>query len=121
MQEFTVNGFPAATATATGEAWSFRLFAVRFGSDVYRFIYAAKTMTPEIDRSFRELIETFRRLSLKEASEVQPLHIKIVTVARPRYRGDARPPHGDPSIIRSSACAPSTGSGHTTRSSRDSR
>jgi predicted Zn-dependent protease len=79
VQEFTVNGFPAATATATGEAWSFRLFAVRFGSDVYRFIYAAKAMTPEIDRSFRESIETFRRLSLKEASEVQPLHIKIVT------------------------------------------
>jgi predicted Zn-dependent protease len=79
VQEFAVNGFPAATATATGEAWSFRLYAVRFGSDVYRFIYAAKNRTPEIDRSFRDSIETFRRLSLKEASEVQPLHLKIVT------------------------------------------
>ena len=80
VQEFTVNGFPAATATATGEAWSFRLYAVRFGSEVYRFIYAAKKRTPEIDRSFRDSIETFRRLSLKEASEVQPLHLNIVTV-----------------------------------------
>ncbi len=80
VQEFAVNGFPAATATATGESWSFRLYAVRFGSDVYRFIYAAKNRTPEIDRSFRESIESFRRLSLKEASEVQPLHLKIVTV-----------------------------------------
>src|SRR5579862_2402226 len=80
VQEFTVNGFPAATATATGEAWSFRLYAVRFGSEVYRFIYAAKNRTPEIDRSFRDSIETFRRLSLKEASEVQPLHLNIVTV-----------------------------------------
>ena len=45
VEEFTVNGFPAATATAKGEQWSFRLFAVRFGSDVYRFIFAAKNMT----------------------------------------------------------------------------
>jgi predicted Zn-dependent protease len=80
VQELTLNDFPAATATATGDNWSFRLFAVRFGSDVYRFIFAAKNKTPDIDRSFQESIETFRRLSLKEASEVRPLHLKIVTV-----------------------------------------
>src|ERR1700688_980113 len=34
IEEFTINGFPAATATATGEQWSFRLYAARFGSDV---------------------------------------------------------------------------------------
>jgi predicted Zn-dependent protease len=79
-QDVTVNGLPAATATATGDNWSFRLYAVRFGSEVYRFIFAAKTKTPEIDRSFRETMETFRRLTLKEASEVRPLRLKIVTV-----------------------------------------
>jgi predicted Zn-dependent protease len=80
VEEFTVNGFPAATATATGEQWSFRLFAVRFGSDVYRFIYAAKDKTAQIDRSFRESIATFRRMTLKESEQVHPLHLKIVTV-----------------------------------------
>jgi predicted Zn-dependent protease len=80
VEEFTVNGFPAATATATGEQWSFRLFAVRFGSDVYRFIYAAKNKTPQIDRSFRESVATFRRMSLKESKQVHPLRLKIVTV-----------------------------------------
>ncbi len=80
IEEFAVNGFPAATATATGEQWSFRLFAVRFGSDVYRFIYAAKNKTAQIDRSFRESIATFRRMSLKESEQVHPLHLKIVTV-----------------------------------------
>ena len=45
VEEFNVNGFPAATATASGDQWSFRLFAVRFGSDVYRFIFAAKNRT----------------------------------------------------------------------------
>ena len=80
IEEFTVNGFPAATATATGEQWSFRLFAVRFGSDVYRFIFAAKNRTAQVDRSFRESIESFRRMSLKESAQVHPLRLKVVTV-----------------------------------------
>ena len=80
VEEFTVNGFPAATATASGDDWSFRLFAVRFGSDVYRFIFAAKNRTPQVDRSFRESIATFRRMSLKESAQVHPLRLKIVTV-----------------------------------------
>ncbi len=80
VAEFSLNGFPAATATAHGEQWSFRLFAVRFGSDVYRFIFAAKAMTAEADGSFRESIMTFRRMSLKESQQIKPLHIKIVTV-----------------------------------------
>ena len=78
----TVNGFPAATATAKGKQWSFRLFAVRFGSDVYRFIFAARTMTAAADRSFQNSIESFRRMSLKESRAVRPLRLKIVTVRR---------------------------------------
>ncbi len=57
VQAFSVNGFPAATATAAGKDWSFRLYTVRFGSDVYRFIFAAKIddaagrpRVPRIDR-----------------------------------------------------------------------
>jgi predicted Zn-dependent protease len=80
VEEFAINGFPAATATAGGQQWSFRLFAVRFGSDVYRFIFATKSKTAAIDRSFRESIATFRRMSLKESAEVKPLRLKIVSV-----------------------------------------
>ncbi len=80
IEEFTINGFPAATAAATGEQWAFRLFAVRFGSDVYRFIFAAKNKTAAVDRSFRESVATFRRMSLKESEQVHPLRLKIVTV-----------------------------------------
>jgi predicted Zn-dependent protease len=80
LEQFTVNGFPAATASAKGEKWSFRIFALRFGSDVYRFIFAAKEMNPQSDRSYREAVATFRRMSLKESAEVKPLHLKIVTV-----------------------------------------
>jgi len=81
IEDITINGFPAATATASGDSWSFRIYAVRFGSDVYRFIFAAKSKSAQIDRQFRESVMTFRRLSLKESSEIRPLRLKIVTVA----------------------------------------
>jgi predicted Zn-dependent protease len=81
VEEFTVNGFPAATVAASGTGWAFRLFAVRFGSDVYRFIFAAKNRTEQADRAFRESVMTFRRMTLKESEQVKPLHLKIVTVA----------------------------------------
>lgn len=80
VEEFAVNGFPAATATAGGGSWSFRIFAVRFGSDVYRFIFAAKARTAQVDRAFRESIMSFRRMTLKEGQQVKPLRLKIVTV-----------------------------------------
>ena len=80
VEEFTVNGFPAATATAAGDEWSFRLFAVRFGSDVYRFIFAAKDRTTQVDHSFRESIASFRRMSLQESAQIHPLRLKIVII-----------------------------------------
>jgi predicted Zn-dependent protease len=80
VEEFSVNGFLAATAAASGNGWSFRLFALRFGSDVYRFIFAAKARTEQSDRAFRESVMTFRRMTLKESEQVKPLHLRIVTV-----------------------------------------
>lgn len=81
VQEMTVGGFPAATATAKGEDWWFRLFVVRYGKEVFRFIFATKSKSPEIDRTFRESMNSFRRLSLAEATAAKPLRIKVVTVA----------------------------------------
>jgi len=80
IEGLTISGFPAATATAKGDQWAFRLFAVRFGSDVYRFIFAAKHMTPEVDRAFRDSIGTFRRMSLAESKAARPLRLRILTV-----------------------------------------
>jgi predicted Zn-dependent protease len=80
VEELFVNDLPAATATAIGNQWAFRLYVVRFGSEVYRFIFATKNRTPETDRTFRESIQTFRRLSLQEIHSTKPLHLKIVKV-----------------------------------------
>jgi predicted Zn-dependent protease len=81
VEAVVINGLPAATATAKGDQWVFRLYAVRFGTDVYRFIFASKRMTAEVDHAFRESVGTFRRMTLAESQAAKPLHIKIVTVA----------------------------------------
>ena len=80
VQPLTINGFTAATARAKGDNWNFRLYAIRFGSDVYRFIFAAKKSTAETDRLFRQSVDTFRRLTLAEIRQIQSLHVRVVTV-----------------------------------------
>jgi predicted Zn-dependent protease len=80
LEETSINGFPAATAAAKGDQWDFRLYAIRFGSDVYRFIFATKHNSPESDRIFRESVGTFRRMSLAEIESAKPLRLQVVTV-----------------------------------------
>ncbi len=80
VESLSVNGFSAATAVARGEQWSFRMFAIRFGSDVYRLIFAARNLTPELDKQFRAAAETFRRVSSDEADSVKPLRLRTVSV-----------------------------------------
>ena len=80
IETTNINGFPAATAIARGEEWTFRLYALRFGSDVYRFIFASKQQSAEIDRAFREAVASFRRMTVAEIEAARPLRLKIVTV-----------------------------------------
>jgi predicted Zn-dependent protease len=78
-EDLSINGFPAASAQARGEQWQFKVYALRFGSDVYRFIFATKEKTTESDRNARETVNSFRRLSLEEIQAARPLRIKIIT------------------------------------------
>jgi predicted Zn-dependent protease len=80
VAEFNVSGFPAATATAAGDHWTFRLYVVRFGSDVYRVIFAAKNRTEAVDRTFRDSLNTFRRMTVAEMQQAKPLRLKVVMV-----------------------------------------
>ena len=81
VEDVGISGSMAATATAKTDQWAFRLYAIRFGSDVYRFVFATKRMTPETDRAFRESVSSFRRMSLQESNAAKPLRLKLVTVA----------------------------------------
>jgi predicted Zn-dependent protease len=78
-EDLTINGFPAASAQARGDQWQFKVYALRFGSDAYRFIFATKEKTTESDRNARETVNSFRRLSLEEIQAARPLRIKIIT------------------------------------------
>ncbi len=80
ISEYVINGLPAATATARNGEWTFRLYVVRFDSDVYRFIFATKLASEATDRAFRESIGTFRRMSPAEGASAKPLRINVVKV-----------------------------------------
>jgi predicted Zn-dependent protease len=80
VEELTVNGFPAASATAKGDQWTFRLFAIRFGSEVYRLIFAGKHKAADLDQVFRQSVDTFRRLTLAEIEHTKPLRMRVITV-----------------------------------------
>ncbi len=79
-EDLTINGFPAASATARTDDWQFKVYALRFGADVYRFIFAAKQKTTESDRNARETVNSFRRLTPEEIQAARPLRIKVITV-----------------------------------------
>lgn len=77
VEELQINGFDAATAVARGEQWSFRLYAVRFGNDVYRIAFAARVLTPQLEAAFKQAALTFRRVPVEEAQAIKPLRIRI--------------------------------------------
>jgi predicted Zn-dependent protease len=80
IEQLTLNGFTAATAVARGEQWSFRLFVIRFGGDVYRLAFASRDLTQAADTAFRSSAQTFRRVPVEEAKGAKPLRISVVRV-----------------------------------------
>ena len=79
-EEMTINGFPAASTVAKGDQWQFKVYALRFGADVYRFVFASRQKTTESDRNARETVNSFRQLTLDEVQAARPLRIKVITV-----------------------------------------
>ncbi len=80
IEDIVVNSFPAATATARGDQWQFRIYVLRFNGDVYRFIFASRQTTTESERNAKETVNSFRRLALEEIQAARPLRIKVITV-----------------------------------------
>ena len=78
VESLVVNGLPAATASARGKDWMFRLAAIRYGPDVYRLIFATKDLTEADRAAFRASLESFRKLSPGETGNIKPSQIDIV-------------------------------------------
>ncbi len=74
-----VNGMPAVMASARAGEWNFRVAVIRFDPNVvYRLIFAARALTDDADRRFRDSVKSFRRSTSDETSSVRPLRISIV-------------------------------------------
>ena len=71
-EDLMINGFPVASASANGDQSQFKVFAPRYGSDVYRFIFAAKQRNTESERNARDTDISFRRRALDESSTGVP-------------------------------------------------
>jgi predicted Zn-dependent protease len=80
IEELSINGIAAATATAKGDQWAFRLYVLRFGEHLHRFIFAAKNRTPEFEQLFRKAVESFHLISAAERARVKPLRLQVATV-----------------------------------------
>jgi predicted Zn-dependent protease len=76
-----IGPLPAAFATGRSPGWAFRFALVRAGSEVYRFIFAARDLTPDDDAEFLRAARTFRRLTPQEVAAVRPQRLRVVTVA----------------------------------------
>ena len=78
VDKISINGFDGATALATSPEWNFRLTAIRKGPNLFRIIYAARTLTPALDKMFQASIGSFRALEADEAASLRPQHIEAV-------------------------------------------
>jgi predicted Zn-dependent protease len=81
IQPLTVNGLPAATATAAGTDWTFHLAAVRIDGSIYRLVLASRNNDAASAGAFRSALMSLRRLSAGEIRAIRPLHIAIVTAS----------------------------------------
>ena len=75
---FSINGLSGATATAKGPEWTFRLAAIQKGEDIFRIIFAAREMTPVLDRTFLASIGSFRTLTSDEKLGLRPQRLETV-------------------------------------------
>jgi predicted Zn-dependent protease len=80
VQPLEVNGMPAAMAEARAGEWNFRLAVIRFSpTEVYRLIFATRSLTDEVDARFRASIDSFRRTAPEEFASLKPLRLTVVT------------------------------------------
>ena len=73
------NGLEMASGLAQTDQWFFRVAVVRLDGDVYRFIFAAKSDSPRFEQGAQATIESFRRTTVADLSQIRQLSIRLVT------------------------------------------
>ncbi len=81
VKRIDINGQPAVTAIARAGEWNFRLAVIQSGEFLYRMIFAAHSLTDDVDKRFLESINSFRRTTPDEAQAAHTLKIAVITAA----------------------------------------
>lgn len=77
IRSTSVNAWPAATATAAADGWTFRIGLVRLGKTTYRFFFATQAAAASLEKTFEETLQSFRAISTDEAQRLRPLRLAI--------------------------------------------
>lgn len=73
------NGIEMASGQAVTDQWNFRVTAVRYEGEVYRFIFAARSDSAAFAQAAAETIASFRPATSDDLRKVRTIEIKIVT------------------------------------------
>lgn len=79
FETLAANGLPAVAATARGKDWVFRMAAIRSGATTFRLVYATHALDGEMERAFRQALESVRPVGAEEAQALQRLQLQVVT------------------------------------------
>ncbi|WP_206682724.1 M48 family metalloprotease [Chthonobacter albigriseus] len=80
VRTISLNGLPAAVASASARGYAYRIAVVRLGEQTFRFLFATKAPTPAFDQAFVDTVGSFRSLSADEKTGLKPMRIRVVTV-----------------------------------------
>ncbi len=72
------NGVEMASGTAKTEKWAFRVTALRFDGQVYRFIFAARSDSAEFERAALQTIASFKRVRSADLSKIRQVRIALI-------------------------------------------
>lgn len=82
IRETSINGLPAATARASADEWDFDITVIRLKDRIYRFLTAAPHNSTELGATASMVRASFKQMSASEINALQPLRIRIVTIAQ---------------------------------------
>ncbi len=81
VEEVSINGLPAALATVRGNAWDFRVAAIRGrGTTVYRFILASRELDAAREAELATAARTFTLIPQDQARQIRQQRISVVRV-----------------------------------------
>ena len=82
IRETRIDGLPAATARASADRWDFDITVIRLKDRIYRFLTASQRGSAELEATASIIRAGFKKMSSREIAALQPLQIRIVTIAQ---------------------------------------